>query len=139
MPSAFSTALSGLRAHSAAVEVIANNLANLNTFAYKNSRVEFRDLFYQLIGQSRSGVASQVGLGVAPITTSRQFAQGTVQNTGGVLDAAIQGDGFFVVKDQDLTLYTRAGNFQLDVAKQLVTINGEVLQGWVRDLSTGHN
>ena len=137
MPSAFSTALSGLRAHSAAVEVIANNLANLNTFAYKNSRVEFRDLFYQLIGQSRSGVASQVGLGVAPITTSRQFAQGTVQNTGGVLDAAIQGDGFFVVKDQDLTLYTRAGNFQLDVAKQLVTINGEVLQGWVRDLSTG--
>ena len=136
MPSAFLTALSGLRSHARAVEVIANNLANLNTFAFKGSRAEFRDLFYQTIGLSRSGVASQAGLGVAPITVSRRFEQGTVQNTGGLLDAAIQGEGFFIVKDNDLTQYSRAGNFQLNTARQLVTINGEVVQGWNRNPTT---
>ena len=136
MPSAFLTALSGLRSHARAVEVIANNLANLNTFAFKGSRAEFRDLFYQTIGLSRSGVASQAGLGVAPITVSRRFEQGTVQNTGGLLDAAIQGEGFFIVKDNDLTQYSRAGNFQLNTDRVLVTINGEVVQGWNRNPTT---
>ncbi len=136
MPSAFLTALSGLRSHARAVEVIANNLANLNTFAFKGSRAEFRDLFYQTIGLSRSGVASQAGLGVAPITVSRRFEQGTVQNTGGLLDAAIQGEGFFIVKDNDLTQYSRAGNFQLNTERVLVTINGEVVQGWNRNPTT---
>ena len=136
MPSAFLTALSGLRSHARAVEVIANNLANLNTFAFKGSRAEFRDLFYQTIGLSRSGVASQAGLGVAPITVSRRFEQGTVQNTGGLLDAAIQGEGFFIVKDNDLVQYSRAGNFQLNTDRVLVTINGEVVQGWNRHPTT---
>ena len=93
MPSPFFTGLSGLRAHSRAVEVVANNLANLNTIGFKGSRSDFRDLFYQQIGQSRSGVASQVGIGAAPVTVFRRFEQGTVQNTGGLLDAAIQGEG----------------------------------------------
>ncbi len=136
MPSAFLTALSGLRSHARAVEVIANNLANLNTFAFKGSRAEFRDLFYQTISLSRSGVASQAGLGVAPITVSRRFEQGTVQNTGGLLDAAIQGEGFFIVKDNDLTQYSRAGNFQLNSDRVVVTINGEVVQGWNRNSTT---
>ena len=137
MPSAFFTALSGLRSHAKAIEVVSNNLANLNTFAFKGSRAEFRDLFYQTIGLSRSGVASQAGLGVAPITVSRRFEQGTIQNTGGLLDAAIQGEGFFVVKDTDLVQYTRAGNFQLNTARELVTINGEIVQGWSRNPTTG--
>ena len=137
MPSAFLTALSGLRSHAKAIEVISNNLANLNTFAFKGSRAEFRDLFYQTIGLSRSGVASQAGLGVAPITVSRRFEQGTVQNTAGLLDAAVQGEGFFIVKDGDLVQYTRAGNFQLNSARELVTINGEVVQGWSRNSTTG--
>ena len=132
MPSAFFTGLSGLRAHARAVEVVANNLANLNTIAFKGSRAEFRDLFYQQIGQSRSGIASQVGIGVSPITVSRRFDQGTIQNTGGLLDAAIQGEGFFIISDNDLTQYTRAGNFQLNANLQVVTINGELVQGWVR-------
>ena len=136
MPSAFLTALSGLRSHARAIEVIANNLANLNTFAFKGSRAEFRDLFYQTIGSSRSGVASQAGLGVAPITVSRRFEQGTVQNSGGLLDAAIQGEGFFIVKDNDLVQYSRAGNFQLNTDRVLVTINGEVVQGWNRNTTT---
>ena len=137
MPSAFLTALSGLRSHARAIEVISNNLANLNTFAFKSSRAEFRDLFYETIGLSRSGVASQAGLGVAPITVSRRFTQGTVQNTAGLLDAAIQGEGFFIVKDNDLVQYTRAGNFQLNTARELVTINGEIVQGWSRNPTTG--
>ncbi len=133
MPSPFFTGLSGLRAHARAVEVVANNLANLNTIAFKGSRSDFRDLFYQQIGQSRSGVASQVGIGAAPITVSRRFEQGTIQGTGGLLDAAIQGEGFFVVRDGDLTLYTRAGNFQLNQDQNLVMLNGENVLGWVRD------
>lgn len=137
MPSPFFTGLSGLRAHSRAVEVVANNLANLNTVGFKGSRSDFRDLFYQQIGQSRSGVASQVGIGAAPITVSRRFEQGTIQNTGGLLDAAVQGEGYFIVEDGDLTLYTRAGNFQLNQDQEVVSINGELVQGWVRDRTTG--
>lgn len=137
MPSAFFTGLSGLREHARAVEVVANNLANLNTISFKGSRSDFRDLFYQQIGQSRSGVASQVGIGVSPITVSRRFEQGTIQNTGGLLDAAIQGEGFFIVKDGDLVQYTRAGNFQIDNNQNLVAINGEQVQGWIRDRNTG--
>lgn len=136
MPSPFFTGLSGLSAHARAVEVVANNLANLNTIAFKGSRSDFRDLFYQQIGQSRSGVASQVGIGAAPITVSRRFEQGTIQNTGGLLDAAVQGEGFFIVRDGDLTLYSRAGNFQLNQDQNLVTLNGESVLGWVRDRST---
>jgi flagellar hook protein FlgE len=132
MPSSFFTGLSGLRAHSRAVEVVANNLANLNTIAFKRSRADFRDLFYQTVGQSRSGVASQVGIGVAPITVSRRFEQGSIQTTGGDLDAAIQGEGFFIVADSGLIQYSRAGNFQLNSNQQVVTINGELVQGWNR-------
>ena len=137
MPSAFFTGLSGLQSHSQAVQVVANNLANLNTIAFKGSRSDFRDLFYQSVGQSRSGVVSQIGIGTAPISVFRRFEQGTVQNTGGLLDAAIQGEGFFIVKDGDLTQYSRAGNFQLNAARELVTINAEGVMGWTRDPSTG--
>lgn len=137
MPSAFFTGLSGLQSHSQAVQVVANNLANLNTIAFKGSRSDFRDLFYQSVGQSRSGVVSQIGIGTAPISVFRRFEQGTVQNTGGLLDAAIQGEGFFIVKDGDLTQYSRAGNFQLNADRELVTINAEGVMGWTRDPSTG--
>jgi len=117
--------------------VVANNLANLNTIAFKGSRSDFRDLFYQSVGQSRSGVVSQIGIGTAPISVFRRFEQGTVQNTGGLLDAAIQGEGFFIVRDGDLTQYSRAGNFQLNADRELVTINAEGVMGWTRDPSTG--
>lgn len=136
MPSAFFTGLSGLSAHAQAVQVVANNLANLNTIAFKGSRSDFKDLFYQNIGQSRSGVVSQVGIGTAPISVFRRFEQGTIQNTGGSLDAAIQGEGFFIVEDGELRQYTRAGNFQLNSSRELVTINAENVIGWVRDPST---
>ena len=81
MPSSFSTALSGLRASASAVDVIANNLANLNTIGFKASTAQFSDLIYQLLRQNRAGVPFQIGLGTAPITVLRQFDQGTIQNT----------------------------------------------------------
>ena len=82
-------------------------------------------------------VVSQVGIGTAPISVFRRFEQGPIQNTGGLLDAGIQGEGFFIVQDGDLTQYTRAGNFQLNSDRQLVTINSEQVKGWTRDPSTG--
>ncbi len=137
MPSAFFTGLTGLRAHAKAVEVVANNLANLNSISFKKSRSNFSDLFYQEVGQVRSGISSQVGIGTAPVTVSRIFEQGSIQSTGGLLDAAIQGDGFFVVDGGGLVQYTRAGIFSLNADQEMVTLSGQNLQGWVRDRSTG--
>jgi flagellar hook protein FlgE len=133
MPSSFSTALSGLRGNASAVDVIANNLANLNTIAFKASTPQFSDLIYQQVGQNRAGVPFQVGLGAAPINVVRQFDQGTIQNTGGLLDAAIQGSGFFVVRRGDATLFTRAGNFQLNQFGELTSSSSDRVQGWVVD------
>ena len=129
MFAAFSTALSGLSANAIAVEAISNNLANLNTAGYKATGVEFHDLMSQALGD---GIGStEVGQGVGPVNTVRNFSQGAVQTTGGAFDAAIQGDGFFVVRDQtNQTLYTRAGNFVLDANGNLMTATGENVQGW---------
>ncbi len=137
MPSSFSTALSGLRGNASAVDVIANNLANLSTIAFKASTAEFSDLIYQQIGQNRAGVPFQVGLGTAPIAVVRNFDQGTIQNTSGQLDAAVQGSGFFVVRRGDATLFTRAGNFQLNRNGELITGSADHVQGWVQD-ATGN-
>jgi len=137
MPSSFSTALSGLRGSASAVDVIANNLANMNTIAYKTSAAQFSDLIYQQVGQNRSGVPFQIGLGTAPISVIRQFDQGTIQNTSGLLDTAVQGAGFFILKRGDAVLYTRAGNFQLNAGGQLITGFSDRVQGWVQDAATG--
>ena len=133
MPSSFSTALSGLRGNASAVDVIANNLANMSTIGFKASSAQFSDLMYQQIGQNRAGVPFQVGLGTAPISVVRQFDQGTIQNTSGQLDAAVQGPGFFVVRRGDATLYTRAGNLQLNRLGELMTGSADLLQGWMQD------
>jgi flagellar hook protein FlgE len=139
MPSSFSTALSGLRGNATAVDVIANNLANMSTIAFKASSAQFSDLIYQQIGQNRAGVPYQVGLGTAPVSVVRGFDQGTIQNTSGLLDAAIQGSGFFVVRRSDATLYSRAGNFQLNSRGQLITGSADVVQGWVQDAAGNIN
>lgn len=87
MFSSFSTALSALNADSTAIDVVGNNLANLNTTGFKTSDVSFQDL----VAQSLSGGQTQVGSGVATPTTQMDFGQGSIQSTGGALDAAIQG------------------------------------------------
>jgi flagellar hook protein FlgE len=129
MFTSFSTALSALNAHSTAVDVVGNNLANLNTAGFKSSAVSFHDLVSQSLGAELG--PTQVGLGVGRPVTLRQFSQGAIQSSAGPLDAAIQGDGFLVVRDRSgAVLYTRGGNLQVDKHGNLVTATGENLQGW---------
>lgn len=125
--SSFSIALSGLSADSDALDVVGNNLANLNTTGYKDSTVSF----YDLLQESVAGGSTQIGGGVSAPQTERLFSQGSIQNTGGNYDAAIQGNGFFVVQaPSGNTLYTRAGNFNLNSNGELVTATGQIVQGW---------
>src|SRR3984885_14734092 len=125
--SSFSIALSGLTADSAALDVVGNNLANLNTTGYKDSTVSF----YDLLQQSVAGGSTQIGGGVSAPQTERIFTQGSIQTTGGNYDAAINGNGFFVVQNPaGATLYTRAGNFQLNSSGDLITATGQMVQGW---------
>src|SRR5437588_8911973 len=132
MITSFSTALSALAAHSTAIDVTGNNLANLNTPGFKESIVSFHDLVTQSLGAGLG--ETQVGFGVGAPVTLRRFSQGAIQSTGGPLDAAIQGDGFFVVKGSaGQTLYTRGGNFQVDTAGNLTMATGERLQGWTKN------
>jgi len=125
----FSTALSALNATSTALDVVGNNLANLNSPGFKTSTVCFRDMVTQSLGAGLGD--TQVGFGTGTPLTVRQFTQGAIQPSAGLLDAAIQGDGFFVVTDGTGNLsYTRAGNFQVDKAGNLLTDTGDKVQGW---------
>jgi len=133
MSSTFSIALSGLKAQSQAINTTGNNLANMNTDGFKGSAVNFKDLFSEFLGVS-SGF--QTGLGVSPPVSSQLFTQGAIQSSLSGLAAAVQGDGFFVVKSPaDQQLFTRDGNFQLDAAGVLRTQTGETVQGWLADPS----
>jgi len=125
--SSLSVALTGLNADSAALDIVGNNLANLNTTGYKESTASF----YDLLSQSVGGGSVQIGGGVSATHSQRQFTQGSIQLSGGNFNAAIQGDGFFLVKDTaGDTLYTRSGNFQLDGKGNLTTGTGQFVQGW---------
>jgi flagellar hook protein FlgE len=124
---AFSIALTGLNAATTALNVVGNNLANLNTVGFKDVSTNFTDLVSQAIGAG----TSQVGEGVSAPITDAQFLQGSIQLTNGSFDAAIEGNGFFVVQNSaGTTEYTRAGNFQLAADGTLQTATGEDVQGW---------
>jgi flagellar hook protein FlgE len=136
MLTSFSTALSALGAHSTAIDVVGNNLANLNTPGFKTSVVSFHDLVTQSLGAGLG--ETQVGFGVGRPITLRQFSQGAIQTSSGPLDAAIQGDGFFVVRDPaGATVYSRGGHLQVDLSGHLTTSTGEKLQGWTNLNATG--
>ena len=127
MISSFSTALSGLEADSGAINVIGNDLANLNTTGYKSNQIEFSEL----IGQQLGGGSGQVGLGVSPVSAFANYSQGTLDNTGGATDAAIQGNGFFVIRGANgQTDYTRDGSFKINANGELATAAGDAVQGW---------
>src|SRR5436305_12570304 len=96
MFTSFSTALSALSATSTAIDGVGNNLANLNTPGFKTSQVCVRDLVTQSLGAGLG--ETQVGLGTGTPLTIREFTQGAIETSSGLLDAAIQGDGFFVLK-----------------------------------------
>ncbi len=132
MSTSFDTALSALNAISTAINVVGNNLANLNTTGYKTDDVSFYDMVTD--SQGAGSGQTQVGLGVGQPLTSADFSQGTLESSAGPMDAAIQGNGFFIVNNgSDGTggqLYTRAGNFQLDAQGDLLTSTGQYVQGW---------
>src|SRR5947207_12517834 len=126
MSSTFSIALSALKAQSQAIDTTGNNLANMNTSGFKGSAVNFKDLFSEFLGVS-SGF--QTGLGVSPPISNQLFTQGAIQSSSSALAAAIQGDGFFVVKSpNDQQLFTRDGNFLLDGNGVMKTQTGENVQ-----------
>ncbi|MGD0445332.1 MAG: flagellar hook-basal body complex protein [Edaphobacter sp.] len=128
----FSIALSGLEADSVALNTIGNNLANLNTTAYKGQTTSFEDLFYQQIGESGSGDAIQVGAGTKVAGTSTDFTEGTILPDTNVnsADMALAGNGFFVVEQDGVQSLTRAGNFQLSSNGDLITQDGQQVMGY---------
>lgn len=127
----------GLDAQQTQMDVIANNLANVSTNGFKRSRAVFEDLLYQNIRQPGAQSSQQtqlpsglqLGTGVKPVATERNFTQGNLQQTSNDKDIAIQGDGFFQVLLPDgSTAYTRDGSFQIDSQGQLVTASGFSIQ-----------
>jgi flagellar basal-body rod protein FlgG len=134
---ALHSAATGLSALSTQIDVIANNLANVNTQAFKGSRANFEDLLYQELAQpgveNGSGLARpsgvEVGLGVAVSNTARDFKQGPAIDTGNPLDMMISGNGFFsvdIIKDEGNGIgYTRAGNFFVNKDGELVLGNAQ--------------
>ena len=129
--------ISGLRSHQTMLDVTGNNIANVNTTAFKASAAQFQDTLSQLT-QAAGGATpttggtnpAQVGLGVQVAGISTNFAQGSAQSTGKTTDLMISGDGFFVTSLGGETLYTRAGSFNFDSAGRLVSPDGAIVQGW---------
>ncbi len=135
--SAMFSGVSGLNTNSQAMSVIGNNLANTNTLGFKGARYVFSDLLSSTI--SGSGGSSQVGRGVGLSTIDNIFSQGTFESTSSDTDVAIEGDGFFIVKEvgNDTAFYTRAGAFRFDEEGYLVNPEGFRVQGKQYDPITG--
>ena len=127
--SALYSGISGLNTNSQAMSVIGNNLANTNTIGFKGSRTVFADLLSGNI--NGSGGISQVGRGVGVSKVDQVFSQGTFESTESNLDVAIEGDGFFVLKEigNDTPYYSRAGAFRFDDEGFLVNPEGFRVQG----------
>lgn len=131
----FHHALSGLNAASKNLDVIGHNIANSGTTAFKSSRAEFSEAVASALGSS-SGQSFGIGVTTAAIT--QQFKQGNLKPTGNNLDVAINGNGFFVVKQLDGTeAYTRAGSFRVDQDGYLRTVHGDQIMGKALNPETG--
>ena len=126
-------AKTGMSAQQTQLDVISHNLANVSTTGYKRNNAVFEDLIYQNLRQVGSQTTEQnqlptglhLGLGVRTVATSRNFTQGSLQQSNNSLDVAINGNGFFEVTLPDGTIgYTRDGSFQVDAQGRLVTSSG---------------
>ena len=135
---AMNTAATGMMAQELNVEVIANNIANMRTTGYKRQRAEFQDMLYDHVRRIGTQTSTQgnilpvgvdIGSGVRTVGTPRIMTQGTLTQTGGDLDVAIRGEGFFKIQLPDGTFaYTRDGSFQMDAQGRIVTAQGNVVQ-----------
>lgn len=129
------SAVSGLKNFQLKLDVIGNNIANVNTYGYKKNRAVFKDMVYQSQGGASASVAGgrggtnpkQVGLGSQVSTIDQIATQGSSQSTGRPLDLMINGDGYFMVTDGEGIFYTRAGNFALTEAGDIVNGDGMYL------------
>ncbi|OQY13177.1 MAG: flagellar basal-body rod protein FlgG [Desulfobacteraceae bacterium 4572_19] len=130
------TSATGMNAQQMQTDVVANNLANVNTTGFKKSRANFQDLMYQTMliagattpggGQVPTGI--QAGMGVKPASVQKIFTQGDYVQTGNQFDFSVQGEGFFRVLHGDEIMYTRAGNFTLDSEGFITSSIGDRLQ-----------
>jgi len=124
---AFNTALSGLQAAAAALNVTGNNIANASTTGFKASNAEFGDVYASSV---LGGGSNAIGNGVALTDVEQNFKQGNLGFTSNALDLAINGNGFFIVNSQGQQLYTRNGAFGVDNAGKIVDNSGAILQGF---------
>ena len=123
----FQQGVSGLTASARNLEVIGNNVANASTVGAKVARAEFADVYARAI----SGGASSIGLGVSQTAVTQQFSQGSFQSTDNPLDMAINGGGFFQLKDSGGALsYTRNGQFKVDRDGLITNVQGAKLMGY---------
>src|SRR5579862_1173939 len=140
------SAASGMESQQMNLDVISNNLSNVNTTGYKESKLQFQDVLYQTTRAAGSDQGAgnqlpesmQIGQGSIPVATERIFTQGDLTQTGANLDLAIQGDGFFQVQMPDGTLaYTRDGSFKTNAQGIIVTSDGYPVQGGFQPVPAG--
>ena len=132
----FDLALSGINAANSDLNVTSNNLANVHTTGFKESRAEFSDLF----AQTQEGVSrTAIGNGVQVAEIAQQFGQGNITSTANNLDLALSGSGFFITSNNGALSYTRNGAFQVDQNGYLVTSSGERVQGYAPLANGGFN
>jgi flagellar hook protein FlgE len=124
-----SAGVTGLQAHQKMLDVAGNNLANINSTAYKTSRINFSELLGQTIANASAPSSTvggtnpqQMGSGVGVACITRDTTQGNIVNTGNPFDVAIEGEGHFVLNDGEKNVYTRAGTFGVDVDSTLVDV-----------------
>lgn len=131
------TASTGMEAQQINIDVIAHNLANVNTTAFKRSRADYQDLLYQELKSAGASSSQdtmvptgiQVGQGVRMVSTAKLFDQGNFRQTGNSFDLGIEGDGMFqIILPEGTTAYTRTGEFKIDADGRLVTSDGYLVE-----------
>lgn len=139
LTSSLYSGISGLSTLGNSMQIIGDNIANVNTVAFKGSNYTFQDLLSQSVA-TQSGT-SQVGRGTALGNISANFQQGSFESTGNTTDLAIGGKGFFVLREagSNSQFYTRAGNFSFNNDGFLTSPEGYVVQGWALDEDTGED
>jgi len=136
MLQSFYTAFTGLTADKRWLSVISDNIANVNTVGFKAERAVFEDLLARSLTTFKNGapVNQEIGGGVFISATVKDFSQGTFMSTNNPLDLALDGEGFFMVKDASgQTYYTRNGQFRLDANGDIINMLGMKVQGWMLD------
>ncbi|HPS55679.1 MAG TPA: flagellar hook-basal body complex protein, partial [Sedimentisphaerales bacterium] len=127
MSTALSSGVTGLQAHQKMIDVAGNNLANVNTTAFKSSQINFAELVSETLAKASQPTSTvggtnpqQIGSGVGVSGVTRNMTQGNIVETGNPLDLAIEGEGYFVLSNGQEIVYSRAGSFTTDMDNNLV-------------------